>query len=86
MKILEKFALIEEVATKLAELHDAKKVNDFLDEFNLTRVDPNIDVTLKEHALLRLKGIEDDQIIHMAKHELDMDLSKFKSIDEEIPF
>ncbi len=89
MRILEKFALIEEVSTKLAEMNDPKKVNDFLDALEIPPVEATADITLKNRVRLRIKGLEDGLIIHIARYELEMDVSKFKSIqddDDEIPF
>ena len=80
MRVLEKFALIKEVATKLADMNDAKQVNDFLDALEIPTVEATADITLKDRVLLRLKGITDDKLIHMARYELEMNLDKFPSI------
>ncbi len=89
MRILEKLELIEEVATKLDELRSIKKIDAILEQFPTAITQYKIDTSLKSYALSRLEGIDDASIIRMAGYELDMDLSKFKSIpndDDLIPF
>ncbi len=86
MKVLERLDLMAEVATKLGEMKNIKKVDAILDEYSAKKMTYTTGSTLKDYALDRLEGIAEVSLINIAGYELDMDLSKFKSIPSDSAF